>query len=221
MTTGRHCLVQDLGRIPYAEYLALQSRFVARRQAGEIGDTLLLAEHDPVLTYGRDGGEDQVLVPRETLQRMGIPVVATDRGGSITYHGPGQLMVYPILDLGGFGSDLHLHVRNLEETVIRVLRDWGIDGRCRPGYPGVWVGNAKIAAVGMAVSRMVTSHGMALNLDPDLAFFDLINPCGLRGVPVTSVKVETGSAPPREDAVRALCRRFSEVYGLDLEAQYR
>ncbi len=208
------CLVWDLGRIAYPDFLDLQGRLVARRRAGGIGDTLVLAEHDPVLTCGRDGGEDQILVPTETLRQAGVAVVATDRGGSITYHGPGQLMIYPILDLTGFGSDIHLHVRRLEEVVIRALGEWGVEGERRPGYPGVWVGRAKIGAVGIAVTGWITSHGAALNLDPDLAAFGLINPCGLRGVPVTSVRVEAGHAPPPEEAVRVLSRHFAEVYGL-------
>lgn len=224
------CRLRDLGRIAYADYSDLQERLVERRIAGEIGDTLLLAEHDPVLTSGRDGGEDQILVEPEALRRVGLDVVATDRGGSITYHGPGQLMIYPILDLGGFGSDIHLHVRRLEEVVIRVLSGWGIGGERRPGYPGVWVSRTKIAAVGVGVRKWVTSHGAVLNLDPDLAAFRLINPCGLRGAAVTSVAEQLGGsreelctrvepltrADLRAQAVREVERHFSEVYDVTL-----
>lgn len=230
--------VRDLGRIGYAEFLRIQEELVAARQNGGIGDTLFLAEHDPVLTCGRDGGEDQVLVTPEVLREKGIAVVASDRGGSITYHGPGQLMIYPILDLRRFGSDVHLHLWRLEEAIIRTLAGWGIPGDRRSGYPGVWVedartGPAKIAAAGIAVAKGVTSHGAALNLDPDLGAFELINPCGLRGAAVTSVRARlerlAGGNPPGCDAAAALapvpgreqattdfCRHFSDVYGLTL-----
>ncbi len=235
---GPTCHVRDLGRIDYAEFLRIQGELVAARQKGGIGDTLLLAEHDPVLTCGRDGGEDQVLVTPEALREKGIAVVASDRGGSITYHGPGQLMIYPILDLRRFGSDVHLHLWRLEEAIIRTLAGWGVPAARRPGCPGVWVedartGPAKIAAVGIAVARGVTSHGAALNLDPDLGAFGLINPCGLRGAAVTSVRTrlerlaggnppgrDTAAAPApvpgREQATTDFCRHFSDVYGLAL-----
>lgn len=221
------CRLRDLGRIAYAEFASIQAELVERRLAGDIGDTMLLAEHDPVLTSGRDGGEDQVLADPETLRRAGLTVVATDRGGSITYHGPGQLMIYPLLDLGGFGSDIHLHVRRLEEVLIRTLAGWGIVAERRPGYPGVWVGEAKIAAVGIGVRKWITSHGAALNLAPDLTHFEFINPCGLRGAAVTSVLGQFGEAgagrtdlPSAADlrarAVREVARHFAEVYGVTL-----
>ncbi len=210
------CRVRDLGRMAYPGYLDLQRRLVAERQAGESDDTLLLAEHDPVLTWGRDGGEDQVLVSREVLRRKGISIFAVDRGGSITFHGPGQLMIYPILDLRRHGSDVHLHLRRLEEAVIRTLGDWGIKGSRRSGLPGVWVGSAKIAAMGVAVAKGVTSHGAALNLDPDLDAFRLINPCGLPEAAATSVRAVAGAAPAREKAAIDFCRNFADVYGVHL-----
>jgi len=208
------CAVLDIGRISYREYVGFQAELMRRRIAGEIGDVLVLAEHDPVLTYGRDGGLDQILVPPATLRAEGIEVLPTDRGGNITYHGPGQLMVYPILDLRGHGQDIHLYLRRLEETVIRAVRRWGIEAALREGFPGVWVGPAKLAAVGIAVTRWVTTHGSALNLDPNLAHFSLINPCGLSGAGVTSVKVLTGRAPARSEAVDAVTDAFGEVFGL-------
>ncbi len=206
----------DIGRLAYREYLEFQDGLVQKRVAGEIGDVLVLAEHDPVLTYGRDGGLDQVLVPRATLEAEGIGLEPTDRGGNITYHGPGQLMVYPILDLRGHGQDIHLYLRRLEEAIILAVRHWGIDGSIRQGLPGVWVGPAKLAAVGIAVTKWVTSHGSALNLDPDLAHFSLINPCGLPGAGVTSVKALTGRAPGRAEAMEAVVAAFSAVFGVKI-----
>ncbi len=210
------CAVRDVGRLSYRDYLEFQDGLVRRRIAGEIGDALVLAEHDPVLTYGRDGGLDQVLAPPATLEAEGIDLVPTDRGGNITYHGPGQLMVYPLLDLREHGQDIHLYLRQLEETIIRAVRRWGIDGGLRQGLPGVWVGSAKLAAIGIAVTRWVTSHGSALNLDPNLAHFSLINPCGLPGTGVTSVKALTGRAPERGEAVAAVAEAFGEVFGVEM-----
>ncbi|MHB0885984.1 MAG: lipoyl(octanoyl) transferase LipB [Bacillota bacterium] len=211
------CAVMDIGRLPYREYRDFQDGLVQRRIAGETGDVLVLAEHDPVLTYGRDGGLDQVLVPRATLEAEGVTLEPTDRGGNITYHGPGQLMIYPILDLRGHGQDIHLYLKRLEETVILAVRRWGIDGSIRQGLPGVWVGPAKLAAIGIAVTKWVTSHGSALNLDPNLAHFSLINPCGMPGAGVTSVKALTGVAPERGEAVDALVDAFGRVFGVRME----
>lgn len=215
------CRVLDIGRIAYRDYLGLQDGLVARRIAGEIGDVLVLAEHDPVLTYGRDGGIDQVIVPREVLAAEGVTLEPTDRGGNITYHGPGQLMIYPILDLHGHGRDIHLYLRQLEETIIRAVARWGITGGLREGLPGVWVeapmGPAKLAAIGIAVNKWVTSHGSALNLDPNLAHFSLINPCGMPGAGVTSVKALTGRAPSRAEAVACVAEAFGEVFGVGME----
>jgi len=216
--SGLTCLVRDLGRIAYPAYLDPQRRLVAGCQAGETGDTLLLVEHAPVLTWGSDGGDDQVLAPREVLKRKGISVFAVDRGGSITYHGSGQLTVYPILNVGRHGPDVHLHLWRPEEALIRTLGDWGIRGSRRRGFPGVWVGSAKIAAIGIAVAKGVTSHDAALNLAPDLSAFSLINPCGQSGVRATSVRAVTGAAPTREEAAREFCRRFADVYRMDLGA---
>ncbi|HEY3315347.1 MAG TPA: lipoyl(octanoyl) transferase LipB [Bacillota bacterium] len=220
------CSVWDIGRLPYREYMRFQDALVRRRIAGEGGDVLVLAEHDPVLTYGRDGGLDQVIVPPEGLAAEGVALEPTDRGGNITYHGPGQLMIYPILDLRGHGRDIHLYLRRLEETVIRALRRWGINGGLREGLPGVWVdgggggggraGLSKIAAVGIAVNKWVTSHGSALNLDPNLAHFSLINPCGMPGAGVTSVKALAGRDPGRVEAVAYVSEAFAEVFGVEL-----
>lgn len=211
------CLVYDAGRIAYHDYLSLQARLVARRQEGAIPDVLVLAEHGPVLTVGRDGGADQLLVACAELSARGIAVVPVDRGGNITYHGPGQLMVYPIMDLAGQGKDLHLYLWKLEDSLIRALAGWGVTAGRRQGLPGVWASGAKVAAVGIAVSRWVTSHGAALNLDPDLGCFGLINPCGLPRAAVTSVCALTGVAPQWAEAVQAMADAFAAAFGVELE----
>ena len=164
--------VQRLGRTPYAEAHALQRRLVDQRLAGEVGDVLLLTEHDPVVTVGR--GADSA-----SVAHLELPVVEVERGGEATYHGPGQLVVYPILLLPEERRDLHRYLRDLEEVVIRMLAEVEIEGARRDGLTGVWVGERKIASIGVAVRRWVTWHGFALNLATDLEVFRAFRPCGL------------------------------------------
>ncbi len=203
------------GITPYADAWALQRTLVASRQRGEMADGLLLLEHEPVFTIGRSTRGEHLLFPRDHVLRLGFGIYEIERGGSITYHGPGQLVGYPILDLRAYNEDIVRFMRSLEETVIRTLADFEISaGRIR-GFPGIWVGDEKIAAVGVAVKRKVTMHGFALNVAPELAHFSYINPCGL-GRPVTSMARVLGR-PVEMAAVREACgRRFSEVYGLTL-----
>lgn len=199
------------GITPYAEAWALQRLLVAARQRGEIGDGLILLEHEPVFTIGRATKSEHLLFPREALTRQGFGVYDIERGGSITYHGPAQLVGYPILDLRAYDEDIVGYMRSLEETLLRTLEDFGIAAARVRGYPGIWVGEEKIAAVGVAVKRKVTMHGFALNVDPELSHFALINPCGLSR-PVTSM-VRVLGAPVSMAEVRAACaRRFAEVY---------
>lgn len=199
------------GITPYAEAWALQRLLVAARQRGEIGDGLILLEHEPVFTIGRATKSEHLLFPREALTRQGFGVYDIERGGSITYHGPAQLVGYPILDLRAYDEDIVGYMRSLEETLLRTLEDFGIAAARVRGYPGIWVGEEKIAAVGVAVKRKVTMHGFALNVDPELSPFALINPCGLSR-PVTSM-VRVLGAPVSMAEVRAACaRRFAEVY---------
>jgi lipoate-protein ligase B len=176
----------DCGRMPYGEAWALQRALVTARQDARVADTVLLVEHPPVITIGRAGRQAHILEPEKDLARRGIEVYWIERGGDVTYHGPGQLVGYPILDLRGLDEDVVRYVRLLETMLIDALRPFGIAAEAQRGYAGVWVGGAKIAAVGVAVKRKVTMHGFALNVDPDLSHFDLINPCGL-GKPVTSM----------------------------------
>lgn len=203
------------GITPYAEAWALQKALVTARQRGEIDDGLILLEHEPVFTIGRSARADHELFPRQWLLEQGFGIFEVERGGSITYHGPGQLVGYPILDLRAYDDDVVKYMRMLEETLLRTLADFGITaGRVR-GYPGAWVGEEKIAAVGVAVKRKVTMHGFALNVDPDLRHFTYINPCGLSR-PVTSM-TRALRRPVTVDALRpAYLGRFTSVYGLSL-----
>ena len=185
---GRTLAVRYPGRIGYDPALKLQATLVERRRRGEIPDTLLLLEHTHVITLGSSGGAGDVLLTDDELSARGIALREAGRGGEATYHGPGQLVGYPILDLKPDRRDLHLYLRALEGVLLRALGAFGVAGRRDEGATGVWVGDAKVAAIGIRVSsRWITSHGFALNADTDLSYFDAIVPCGLPGRPVTSI----------------------------------
>jgi len=170
-----------LGRLPYAEALALQLRLRDSRLSGEIGDRVLLLEHPDVITLGRGTRESSLRVGREELARRGYAVHEVNRGGDVTYHGPGQLVGYPILDLADRGRDVHLYLRQLEDVLIETAADFGVSARRRPGFTGVWVDERrKLASIGIGVRRWVTLHGFALNVSCDLERFEAIVPCGLR-----------------------------------------
>jgi lipoyl(octanoyl) transferase len=186
------CEARWLGTVPYARGVARQDELVQRRRAGEIPDQLLLLEHPHVLTLGRDAHAENILANDERLRALGVEVHEVGRGGDVTYHGPGQLVAYPIIDLAPDRCDLHRYVRDLEEVLLGVLADYDITGHVVPGKTGVWVGDAKVGAIGVRVARWITSHGIALNVRPDLGFFDLIVPCGLRDSKVTSLALLTG-----------------------------
>jgi lipoyl(octanoyl) transferase len=177
-----------MGVVPYGEALALQERLVRARRAGEAPDLLLLLQHPHVITLGTSSDGNHVLLDEAERRLMGIELFETGRGGDVTYHGPGQLVGYPILDLKPDRKDLHRYVRDLEEALIRMLDSYGLDAGRNPGMTGVWVDDAKVAAIGVRVSTgWITSHGFALNVDTDLAFFDAIVPCGIRDRAVTSM----------------------------------
>ena len=205
------CEVVDLGRVGYARALALQTDLVGRRKRGEIPDQLLILEHPHVVTMGRNGHAENLLASPELRERSGIDFHDTDRGGDVTYHGPGQIVGYPILDLREWKRDVGAYLRALEQVLIETLAEFGIAGVRMPGATGVWVDGAKVAAMGVHISRWVTSHGFALNLDPDLDYFRYIVPCGLR-LPVTSMRV-LGCQAGREEVVRSLAGNFSRVFG--------
>ncbi len=216
MAMTREGLVVSFGApVPFAEAWALQKRLVAVRQQRAIPDVVLLLQHAPVVTIGRSGDRGHLLMPREWLRQRGIPVFEVERGGGATYHGPGQLVAYPILDLRALDEDVVRFMRALEESIIRTLAGFGITTTRLRGYPGVWAGDAKIAAVGVAVKRRVTMHGMALNVTTDLEPFGWINPCGL-GRPVTSMAQVLGRAPALPEVADAYAQRCAEVYGLRL-----
>jgi lipoate-protein ligase B len=202
-----------LGPTPFAEGLRLQDALVAARAAGRSGDWLLFPDHPPVLTLGRGTEPGTLLVPREELARRGIEVHEVSRGGDVTWHGPGQLVGYPIVDLARLGRDLHAYLRELEGTLVDVLALWGIEGVRVPGRTGVWTAGEKIASIGIAVRHWVGYHGFALNVAPDLAWFDLIHPCGLRDIRMTSMAARLGDRAPsleqvRERTAEALARRL-------------
>jgi lipoyl(octanoyl) transferase len=185
--------VWDLGRRPYGDTLELQRRLCRRRVAGELDhDVLLVVEHDPVITLGRGTRAESVPIPPAQLEAQGTPVFEVERGGDVTYHGPGQLVGYPILDLQQHRPDLHWYLRQLEAAMIDGLGTLGIVAERNPGRTGVWTGGRKIASIGIHVKQWVTFHGFALNVTTDLAQFDLIVPCGIQGVVMTSVARELG-----------------------------
>jgi lipoyl(octanoyl) transferase len=178
--------VRELGRLDYAAALELQRGVVERRKLGLAGDQLLLLEHPHTITMGRNGHAENLLAPEDVLTRAGIAFHSTDRGGDVTYHGPGQLVGYPILDLRGWKRDVGAYVRSLEQVLIDTLADFAIPAGRIPKLTGVWVDGRKIAAIGVHISRWVTSHGFALNVSTDLSYFQYIVPCGLP-MPVTSM----------------------------------
>jgi lipoyl(octanoyl) transferase len=206
--------VRRLGLIPYADALALQRELVEERRTGRIGDLLLLVEHPHVLTLGvrGDGGRSHILASAEALASRSIDVHETGRGGDITYHGPGQLVGYPIIDLKPDRCDVHRYVRDLEEVLIRVAADYGIEAGRVPGLTGVWVGGGKLAAIGVRIARWITSHGFALNVTTDLEYFRLIVPCGIADGGVTSLAALLGRTVDREGVADRVVHHFSEVF---------
>jgi lipoyl(octanoyl) transferase len=208
-------VVRKLGRVPYAEGLLLQAQLVTERQAGRIPDTLLLLEHDPVFTLGRNARKENVLFPEDALRARGFEVFETGRGGDVTYHGPGQIVGYPILDLSPDRKDVHRYVRDLEEVMIRTCADYGVAAGRGAGASGCWVGDEKIGAIGVRIARWVTSHGFAFNVDLDLAPFGLIVPCGIRERGVTSLARLLGRVVPVADVSDRvaihLCTLFDRV----------
>ncbi len=210
------CNLEQLGLVDYAAALELQRERVAQRKVDAIPDTLLLLEHPHVYTLGRNACGENILVPEEFLASRGAQVFHTDRGGDVTYHGPGQLVGYPILDLTRHRRDISWYMRSLEEVFIRTARDYGIEAGRSAGAAGVWVGNDKLAAMGVHLSRWVTSHGFALNVSTDLRYFEWIVPCGLQGKGVTSLAKLLGHPVEMEDAAAHVVEHFGEVFGVEV-----
>jgi lipoate-protein ligase B len=201
--------------VRYAEALERQRELVELRKSGAICDRLLIVEHPHVVTMGRNGHAENLLAPPELLARSGIEFYETDRGGDVTYHGPGQIVGYPILDLREWKRDVHAYVRAIEQVIIDTLTGFGIAAGREAGATGVWTGAGKIAAIGVHISRWVTSHGFALNLDTDLNYFRYIVPCGLTR-PVTSMR-SLGCRAERGEVVAALIQNFGRVFERQME----
>jgi lipoyl(octanoyl) transferase len=209
--------IHRLRNLPYEEGVRLQQGLVEARRRGEIPDQLLLVEHPHVITLGVRVRDDRshIVADPATLASRGVTVHESGRGGDVTYHGPGQLVGYPILAIPERRRDLHRYVRDIEEALIRALASFGITAGRMPSLTGVWVGDEKIAAIGVRVSRWITSHGFALNIDTDLDYFGLIVPCGITDKGVTSMARVLGSAPPREAVEAAVVSAFEDVFELE------
>ncbi|HSE86054.1 MAG TPA: lipoyl(octanoyl) transferase LipB [Candidatus Binatia bacterium] len=201
-------LYKDFGRMDYLEALALQERILERKQRETLADVIFFVEHSPVYTLGRGGKASNVLAARE------VPVIMTSRGGDVTYHGPGQLVVYPIIDLRSkLRKTVHRYLRDLEMSTIRTLKDFGLNGTRRPPYTGIWMDNRKIAAIGIAVRRGITFHGLALNVNLDLSYFNRIIPCGLVWADVTSMAKELGAEHRLVEVRDRFLHHFAQLFG--------
>jgi lipoyl(octanoyl) transferase len=210
----RELEVRRLGILPYDEALAMQRALVEERRADRVPDLLLLLQHPPVITLGvkGDGGRANILASHARLEELGIAVHETGRGGDVTYHGPGQIVGYPILDLKPDRCDVHRYVRDLEDVMIRVCADYGVTAARIKGLTGAWVGAEKIGAIGVRLSRWITSHGFAFNVSTDLDHFDLIVPCGIGDRGVTSLERAAGRSLAVDEVEDAVARRFAETF---------
>ena len=231
-TTHGPCLIVDLGLIGYGDAFALQQRLVAARKANAIDDVLLLCEHPHAITMGRNAKRENLLASDRVLQQKNVELHSTDRGGDITYHGPGQIVAYPILNLASIRRDVGWYVRMLEETMIRATADYGIAATREPGKTGIWVQSCirsvssapsvvnpasipeKLGAIGVHLSRWVTSHGFAYNVSTDLRYFDLIVPCGIAGRKATSLEKLLNRPVDKREAASSLTKHFAEIFGL-------
>jgi lipoate-protein ligase B len=206
------CLVWDLGLIEYSEAYQLQKNLQRQRVEGKISDVLLLLEHPPTITIGKSGTLNNVLVSGEQLSQQGISLYFIDRGGDVTYHGPGQLVGYPIVDLRQKEIDLHCYIKNLEEVILRTLNDFSIDGEQIESHPGVWVNEEEIAAIGLSVQKWVSMHGFALNINTDLEHFSFINPCGFSDRRATSMSKVLGNDVPMGEVTKSLISHFCNIF---------
>jgi lipoate-protein ligase B len=209
--------ILDLGLIDYKEAWDLQHDLWARRVRGEVPDLLLFLEHPHVITLGRRGNRSYLIASPEVLEAMAIPIYHVERGGDVTYHGPGQLVVYPIFNLKEYGYRLIRFVDQLEEVILGVLKDFGMEGRKDSLNRGVWVNGDKIASIGVTIKRWVSFHGFSLNYETDLKYFDLIHPCGLVGKKMTSMKKIIGADISRVDLIEKISLHFKEIFQKDWE----
>ncbi len=214
---GQKGYILNLGLIDYGEAWDLQRHLWSKRVEGELPDLLLILEHPHVMTLGRRGGRSHLKVSPEVLEEMKIPIFHVERGGEITYHGPGQMVVYPILSLKDYGYGVVRYVDQLEEIIIHVLRDFDIKGERDPSNRGVWVNGDKIASLGVAIKRWVSFHGFALNYETDLGYFNLIDPCGLVGKKMTTMAKILGRKISRESLIERIGFHFQQVFEREWE----
>ncbi len=212
ISTELHKLnIVNLGIVDYREAHQLQKRLLQEHIEGRGSDTLVLLQHNPVITIGRSGSKSNILLSESALAAAGIEVCEIERGGDVTYHGPGQLTGYPIINLQHFRKDVHWYLRQLEEVIIRVLTEYGITGERIEGYTGVWVGNEKIAAIGISVRRWITYHGFAFNINPDMSHFQMITPCGITDKGVTSLERLLGYRVDIDEVADRTASAFARV----------
>jgi lipoate-protein ligase B len=207
----------DLGLIDYQKAWDLQHLLWSKRVEGELPDLLLILEHPHVITLGRRGNRSHLIASPKVIEAMKIPTFHVERGGDVTYHGPGQMVVYPILDLKEYGYRLIRYIGQIEEVILRVLEDFGIQGRRDPANRGVWVNEEKIASVGVAIKRWVSFHGFSLNYETNLKYFELINPCGLEGRKMTSMAKILGTKISRNHLVERISVHFMQIFERDWE----
>ena len=213
------CAVYQLGLIEYGDAYHLQKDLFQERLDGQITDTLLLLEHTPTITIGKSGKLENILVSPEQLTEDGVSLFFVDRGGDVTYHGPGQLVAYPIIDLRERGRDVHQYVHDLEEVVIRTLNDFGIEGCRDVTHAGVWVNGEEVAAIGLSIRRWISMHGFAINVNPELNHFSLINPCGFSDRRATSIANLVSRDVPMEAVIERLLAHFSEIFDACMELE--
>ena len=206
----------DLGAQEYDRAFAIQTRLHTLRLAGSIPDTAVVLEHPPCITFGRAAHREHILATPRELEAAGVEVHTTDRGGDVTYHGPGQVVLYAIVDLAGYGKDVHAHARRLEQVLIDVLASFGVEAGRQPEYPGVWTAEGKIGAIGVKVKRWVTLHGVSLNVSPDMSHFGLIVPCGIGDQGVTSLTQLLGHKVEVAEVKPVLKNAFEQVFGVRL-----
>jgi lipoyl(octanoyl) transferase len=212
----RVCEASFRGLVSYSDGLALQEQAVERLRAGEAPEQLFLLEHPHVFTLGRGADSAHILAGKEQLQSSSIEVHETGRGGDVTYHGPGQLVGYPIINLKPDRCDVHRYVRDIEEVLIRTIADFGVTGTRIAGQTGVWVGNEKVAAIGVRIARWITSHGFALNVSTDLSYFQMIVPCGISDKGVTSLSSLVGRNIDIQNVAQSAASHFGEVFGREM-----
>ena len=216
MTSGELWVVRS-GVVPYGDALRAQRALAAVRHARRVPDLVLLLEHPPVYTRGRRSTADELPMGEDWYRAQGIEISDTDRGGRVTYHGPGQLVGYPIVSLRPYGDDIHAYIRRMEHAMITALGDWGVEAGLREGLTGVWVAERKIGSIGIHVSRAITTHGLAINVNNDLQPFEWIVPCGIEACRMTSVSRELGAEQDIDAFAKMLAERFGQVYRRTLE----